>query len=188
MANMIKCVIDSVRVSLTNQQRLVVLKDVDSEVYLPIWIGLYEAEAITLALQKIKIARPQTHDLLTTIIKSLDGNLLHVEIIELREDVFYAGLIIEQNGIRKKMDCRPSDAIAIAARTSVDILVDEDVLTEAGIKPGIVASDSYEVDDSSESGSEDLDVFEDFLDNLGKDSSDGDESGSEEQGPKTSDE
>ncbi|MCJ7696599.1 MAG: bifunctional nuclease family protein [Anaerolineaceae bacterium] len=186
MANMIKCVIDSVRVSLTNQQRLVVLRDLDSEVYLPIWIGLYEAEAITLALQKIEIARPQTHDLLTSIIKSLDGILLRVEIIELREDVFYAGLVIEQDGIKKRLDCRPSDAIAIAARTSVDILVDEDVLTEAGIKPGAVASDPYDGDESSEPISEDLDVFENFLDNLGKDPNDEDESDSEEQDPKSS--
>lgn len=186
MAKMIKCVIDSVRVSLTNQQRLVVLRNVDDEVYLPIWIGLYEAEAITLALQKIEIARPQTHDLLTSIITSLEGTLVHVEIVELREDVFYAGLVIEQNGVKKTLDCRPSDAIALAARTSVDILVNEDVLNEAGIKPGAVASDSYEPDESSELDNEDLDVFEDFLDNLGKDMNDDDGPDTEEQDPKPS--
>jgi len=73
MAKLIEVEIDSVRVSLTNQQRIVILKKVNEERYLPIWIGLYEAEAITIALQDIQVARPQTHDLLKTLIQSLNA-------------------------------------------------------------------------------------------------------------------
>lgn len=175
MARMIKCVIDSVRVSLTNQQRVVVLREVETERYLPIWIGLYEAEAITIALQKIEVARPQTHDLLRLLMQTLDGRLLHVEIMSLHEDVFYANLVIDQDGQKKTIDCRPSDALALAARTDVPIFVDEDVLTSAGIMPEKDVSDeaSEESERKPESGEEDLAVFEDFLDNLGMDSSEG---------------
>ena len=134
---MIKCIIDSVRVSLTNQQRLVVLKDVERDLYLPIWIGLYEAEAITIALQDIEIARPQTHDLMTSLITALDGKLMHIEVSEMKDDVFYANLVIEQGGTLKSIDCRPSDAIALAARTGVDILVSEEVMKLAAIEPGV---------------------------------------------------
>ncbi len=178
---MIKCLIDSVRVSLTNQQRLVVLKDVDKDMFLPIWIGMYEAEAITIALQAIEIARPQTHDLMTTLISALHGNLIRVEITQLKDDVFYASLVIEQNGKNIVVDCRPSDAIALAARTGVDILVDEEVMEQAAIRPG--------EDDDEEGGDldgdqvgekEDLDIFKDFLDKL---TGDGDENPSPDKHP-----
>ena len=76
---MIEVIIDSVRVSLTNQQRIVVLRDINAERYLPIWIGPYEAESITIALQEIEVSRPQTHDLLKNIINSLNARLLRVE-------------------------------------------------------------------------------------------------------------
>ena len=107
MPKMIEVEIDSVRVSLTNQQRIVILKQVDKERYLPIWIGLYEAEAITIALQDIQIARPQTHDLLKTLIQSLNGRLIQVEVSSLSDDVFYGNLVIEIDGKRKFVDCRP---------------------------------------------------------------------------------
>lgn len=160
---MIKCIIDSVRVSLTNQQRLVVLKDVERDLYLPIWIGLYEAEAITIALQDIEIARPQTHDLMTSLISALDGKLLHIEVSEMKDDVFYANLVVEQGGTLKSIDCRPSDAIALAARTGVDILVREEVMKLAAIEPG--AEEETGVEDE-ESAKDDLDVFKDFLNTL----------------------
>jgi len=160
---MIKCIIDSVRVSLTNQQRLVVLKDVERDLYLPIWIGLYEAEAITIALQDIEIARPQTHDLMTALISALDGKLLHIEVSEMKDDVFYANLVIEQGGAMKSIDCRPSDAIALAARTGVDILVSEEVMKLAAIEPG--AEEETGVEDE-EGAKDDLDVFKDFLNTL----------------------
>ena len=98
MPRMVEVVIDSVRVSLTNQQRIVVLRELNTERYLPIWIGPYEAEAITIALQEIEVARPQTHDLLKNILKNLDAHLVREEVLALREDVFYGNLVVECNG------------------------------------------------------------------------------------------
>ncbi len=167
MPKMIEVEIDSVRVSLTNQQRIVILKQVDEERYLPIWIGLYEAEAITIALQEIKVARPQTHDLLKTLIQSLNANLVQVEVVSLSEDVFYGSLILDVDGSRHKVDCRPSDALALAARSHVSILVSEDVMVQAGIVPEEDISDEEagesEENETAEVQENNLGVFEDFL-------------------------
>lgn len=172
MPKMVEVEIDSVRVSLTNQQRIVILKEKDQERYLPIWIGLYEAEAITIALQEIKVARPQTHDLLKTLINSLDADLIRVEVISLSDDVFYGNLLLSINGETQKVDCRPSDALALAARTQVPILIAEDVMRQAGIVPEpdiIDEGSSSSAGGGSEPDSEDLDVFEDFLQNFNLD-------------------
>lgn len=170
MSKMIEVEIDSVRVSLTNQQRIVILKILGEERYLPIWIGLYEAEAITIALQEIQIARPQTHDLLRTVIQNLNARLLRVEIVSLSDDVFYGNLILDVEGATRQVDCRPSDALALAARMDVPILVAEEVMEQAGITPeeDMTEKDSGErkrdvFDDTQEPN---LEVFEDFLKNI----------------------
>ena len=170
MSKMIEVEIDSVRVSLTNQQRIVILKQVNRERYLPIWIGLYEAEAITIALQDIQVARPQTHDLLKTLIQTLNARLLQVEVISLSDDVFYGNLVLEINGQKHEVDCRPSDALALASRTHVPIMVSSDVMIQAGITPEEDISDA-ETDQIDEEmlqdiEEQDLDVFEDFLKNF----------------------
>lgn len=180
MSKMIEVEIDSVRVSLTNQQRIVILKQANLERYLPIWIGLYEAEAITIALQDIQVARPQTHDLLKTLIQSLHAKLIQVEIMSLSDDVFYGNLVLDMKGERKDVDCRPSDALALAARMRVPILVTEDVMDQAGIVPeeDILSS---EIDDFEEELDEsNLDVFEDFLQNFSIDDLDSDDDSDEE--------
>ena len=123
---MVEVIIDSVRVSLTNQQRIVVLRDVNAERYLPIWIGPYEAESITIALQEIEVSRPQTHDLLKNILTQINARLLRVEVLSLRDDVFYGNLVVEVNETIVEIDSRPSDALALAARTHSKILVSED--------------------------------------------------------------
>jgi bifunctional DNase/RNase len=167
MSKMIEVEIDSVRVSLTNQQRIVILKEANKERYLPIWIGLYEAEAITIALQEIQVARPQTHDLFKTLIQSLNAKLLQVEIVSLSDDVFYGNLILEIMGEQRQVDCRPSDALALAARMQVPILVSEEVMQQAGITPeeDLTSSEMDEINQESlpELDEESLDVFEDFL-------------------------
>lgn len=167
MTKMIEVEIDSVRVSLTNQQRIVILKESDKERYLPIWIGLYEAEAITIALQDIQVARPQTHDLLKTLIQALDAQLVEVEIISLSDDVFYGNLILEVDGTRRKVDCRPSDALALAVRMNAPIMVTESVFDQAGIVPeeDISDADSDALDEGTidHLDAENLDVFESFL-------------------------
>ncbi len=98
MPRMIEVVIDSVRVSLMSPQRVVVLRQVDQERYLPIWVGPYEAEAITVALQEIEMIRPLTHDLLKNVIATFGARIKRVEIISLREDIFYGNVVAEQDG------------------------------------------------------------------------------------------
>jgi hypothetical protein len=179
MPKMIEVEIDSVRVSLTNQQRIVILKQVNKDRYLPIWIGLYEAEAITIALQDIQVARPQTHDLLKTLIQSLNAKLIQVEVSSLSDDVFYGNLVIEVDGNRIFVDCRPSDALALAARMHAPIMVADEVMSQAGIVPEEDISERDAADLESEPGGEieagDLDVFEDFLQNFDLDEFDSDE-------------
>ncbi len=171
MARMIEVVIDSVRVSLTNQQRIVVLREVDAERYLSIWIGPYEAEAITIALQDVEVARPQTHDLLKNVLKALDGRLMRVEVVALKEDVYYGNLVVEANDRVINIDSRPSDALALAVRARVPILVAREVMEAAGVEP---ERDIQSQEPSAASGAaaeteERLSVFEDFLQNLSLD-------------------
>lgn len=173
---MVEVIIDSVRVSLTNQQRIVVLREVNTERYLPIWIGPYEAESITIALQEIEVSRPQTHDLVKNLLNQLHARILRVEVLSLKDDVFYGILVVECNEQIVEIDSRPSDALAIAARTHSKILVSEEVMGIAGIVPEM---DIHEQDDESsqnqqnnesiddETESEErLSVFEDFLGSL----------------------
>ncbi len=181
---MIEVIIDSVRVSLTNQQRIVVLRDINAERYLPIWIGPYEAESITIALQEIEVSRPQTHDLLKSIINSLNARLLRVEVLSLRDDVFYGNLVVEINDMTIEIDSRPSDALALAARTHSKILVSESVMDSAGIIPETDIEDPTEIDQSQtqsfnkgketvdEESEERLSIFKDFLGKLDVDSLD----------------
>lgn len=175
MPRMLEVVIDSVRVSLTNQQRIVVLREVNAERYLPIWIGPYEAEAITIALQEIEVARPQTHDLLKNILSTMNARLVRVEVVALKDDVFFGNLVIEANGQTIDVDSRPSDALALAVRYNVPILVAKDVMDSAGIIPERDIQTAQEAQKtppeiSQEPPSEErLSVFEDFLQNLGID-------------------
>lgn len=190
MTGMIEVVIDSLRVSLTNQQRIVVLREVGRERYLPIWIGPYEAEAITIALQEIEVARPQTHDLLKNFLTSLNARLVRVEVSSLRDDVFYGNLVIETNGQIINIDSRPSDALALAVRAHVSILVSREVMDKAGVIPEENLQEPAEEQpklpeskppkEPASSGSEDrLSVFEDFLSNLELD--DSSESGEDDE-------
>jgi bifunctional DNase/RNase len=167
---MIEVVIDSIRISLISQHRIVMLRDVDGERRLPIWIGPCEAEAITIELQDVEIARPVTHDLLKNIIEEVGGTVSHILINELRDQVFYARLFIDADGEMLEIDCRPSDAIAVAVRAKVPIFVEEVVMDEAGILP------EPDVDeDVDEEEAEKLDAFKDFVDTLDFDDFEGDE-------------
>jgi uncharacterized protein len=187
MSRMVEVVIDSVRVSLTNQQRIVVLRESNVERYLPIWIGPYEAEAITIALQEIEVARPQTHDLLKNLMQSINARLLRVEVIALREDVFFGNLVIELNdGQVLNIDCRPSDALALSVRSHVPILVAREVMENAGVIPEQETETEDEDAESplseeiEEEAEERLSVFEDFLQHLDIDSTAGDDADEED--------
>lgn len=132
---MIEVAIDSIRVSLMTQQRVVILKDLGSDRYLPIWIGPCEAESITIELQGVAVARPLTHDLLKTVLTDLGGKVQHVVVSDLRSDTFYANILVNVNGRQMEIDARPSDAIALAVRAKVPIFVAESVMDTASITP-----------------------------------------------------
>jgi bifunctional DNase/RNase len=132
-AGMLEMTIDSIRVSPMNYQRVVILKEKDSDRYLPIWIGPAEADAIAVKLQDLTVPRPLTHDLLRTVIDALGGAVKHILVSDLQNDTFYAKITIQTNGDSKEIDCRPSDAVALAVRVKVPIFVEEAVLEKAGV-------------------------------------------------------
>ena len=160
---MIEVTIDSIRVSLMSQHRVVILKDGEIDRYLPIWIGACEADAITIELQGVEVARPFTHDLLKASITQLGGKIKSVVISDLRSEVFYAQIVLDVNGHRMEIDSRPSDALALAVRAKVPIYVSEDVMEKAAITP--------EEDLSEGGGDEKLkgSPFSDLIDGLNLD-------------------
>ena len=170
---MIEVVIDSIRVSLISQQRIVMLREKDGEQQLPIWIGPCEADSIGIVLQETELSRPMTHDLLRLIIDEMGGTISNIYINELGVCVSFGLFYFKQkNGNELKIDCRPSDAIALAVRVNVPIYVDELVMQEAGIQPepdinepNVEASKS-ETKTLSNDSDDDLDPFRSFLENL----------------------
>ena len=172
MSDMVEVVIDSIRVSLMSQNRMVILRELGQERYLPIWIGVYEAEAITLALQEVEVSRPLTWDLLKNMIHTLGARVIRVEVVALREDTYFGNIVIEVNERQINIDARPSDAIALAVRTHVPILVSRKILDTAGVVPEKDLRESGEQAEASsepsasDTGAGRLSVFEDFLDQL----------------------
>jgi uncharacterized protein len=130
---MIEMSIDSIRVSLMNYQRVVILKEKASDRYLPIWIGPAEADAIAVKLQGVAVPRPLTHDLLSSVIETLGAAVNSIIVNDLKNDTFFAKVILDVDGKQMEVDSRPSDALALAVRTGVPIYADEAVLEKAGI-------------------------------------------------------
>jgi bifunctional DNase/RNase len=155
---MIEVKIDSIRASLMSEHRVVILKDLSSDRFLPIWIGRYEAEAIAIRLQNIEVPRPMTHDLLANAIIEMGGEISHVLVSDLRNDTFFAKIDVKINGQSVEIDSRPSDAIALAVRANAAIFVEEHVMEEAGIVP--------ETDVTEAMDDEGLSAFRDFIDTL----------------------
>ncbi len=131
---MIELTIESIRVSLMNYQRVVILKEKDADRYLPIWIGPAEADAIAVRLQDVQVARPLTHDLLRAVITDLGATVEYVLVSDLSNDTFFARIMLQVDGRSVPIDSRPSDAIALAVRAQVPIFADESVLEKAGVR------------------------------------------------------
>jgi bifunctional DNase/RNase len=107
---------------------IVVLKDVNGNAILPIWVGIYEANAIALEIEKVATPRPMTHDLIRNLLFGLEAGVKKVVVSDLKEDTFYAVIWLERNGELISVDSRPSDALAIALRLDCPIYVAETVL------------------------------------------------------------
>ena len=130
---MVEMTIDSIRVSLMNYQRVVILKEKGTNRYLPIWIGPAEADAIAVKLQNVELSRPLTHDLLQSVISTLGASVEYIVVSGLKEDTFYARLALTIDGGALDIDSRPSDALALAVRVGAPIYAEESVLEKAGI-------------------------------------------------------
>lgn len=167
----VEVTIDSIRVSLMSQLRLVVLKDGATDRYLTIFIGQYEADAIAIKLRGEPVQRPLTHDLLLTTIESLGGELQHIVVSDLRDDIFYAQLVVDLDGHQIEIDSRPSDAIALAVRAEVPIYVDETVMDRAASTPDeeIDLEEVIAEEPSAAGGEDELSIFKDFVDTLNLD-------------------
>ena len=110
------------------QTPIVILKDVTGNTILPIWVGMYEANAIALEIEKISTPRPMTHDLIKTLLMGLETGIQKIVVNELKDDTFYALIWLERNGELISVDSRPSDALALALRLDCPIFVDEQVI------------------------------------------------------------
>jgi hypothetical protein len=173
---MIEMVIDSIRVSLMNYQRVLILKEKAAERYLPIWIGPAEADAIAVKLQGVTVPRPLTHDLLYSIIDTLGATINFTLLSDLKNDTFYAKIVLNVRGGQTGIDSRPSDALALAVRVEAPIYVEEPILDRAGMmldketgKP-ISEEEGVEVEGEGKKVSEGelrrMSVFRDFINTL----------------------
>ena len=131
---MLEMVIDSIRVSLMNYQRVVVLKQRGSDRFLPIWIGSPEADAIAVRLQEVSVPRPLTHDLLHNSIKSLGGEIDRIVISSMENDTYFATIVVRQGDEAVEIDARPSDALALAVRAGVQIFAAPEVMEKCGVR------------------------------------------------------
>ena len=164
--------IESIRLSLMNYQRVVILREKDTDRYLPIWIGPAEADAIAVRLQDVAVARPLTHDLLRNLIEQLGGRVAYIVVSDLSNDTFFARIILDVNGETVEVDSRPSDAIALAVGVDRPIYAEDSVLDRAGVlldedgEPGegAISEGTRPVVDPAEL--EKLGAFKDFIEGL----------------------
>ena len=180
---MLELAIDGIRVSLMNQQRVVILRVKDTDKYLPIWIGPGEADAIALKLQNVTVPRPLTHDLLSDVIASLHAKVDRIVVSDLSDDTFFAKIVLQVNGSTMEVDSRPSDALALAVRTESPIFAEDAVVEKAAImldtETGKAVQDEEEDDDQrtrpvTEEERAKLSAFEDFIGSLDLDLEQGD--------------
>lgn len=164
--------IESIRLSLMNYQRVVILREKEADRYLPIWIGPGEADAIAVRLQDVAVARPMTHDLIRNLIEQLGGRVSYIVVNDLANDTFFARIVLDVNGVTMEIDARPSDAIALAVRAEAPIFAEETVLDRAGVvldEDGQPHEGSTGVGPARELDAAELErlgVFKDFIEGL----------------------
>lgn len=150
---MLKMLLHSVNLDVVTNQPVVILKDEGAKRFLPIWVGQFEATSILMEMQGVKASRPLTHDLLKSILESLQAEIEHILIDDLKEGTFYAKIRLKFNGTEMEIDARPSDAIALAVRVGAPIYAEELVLERASIL-------------SEEGEEEEVQRFRQFLDSV----------------------
>lgn len=186
---MVEARIESVRLNMATNHRVVILKEVDAERYLPIWIGVFEADAIVSQLHNLQPPRPMTHDLLKSLIMELGATVTRVVVSDLRDETFYARIcLVDMAGRYTEVDSRPSDAIALAIRCEAPIYVEESVMQRAGVtlddseeedsgrgmvgrmlrgrESGRQTEPTEESEETSEIDEEKLAIFRDFINSL----------------------
>lgn len=164
---MVEMTVESVRINLATQQRVVILKATKQERYLFIWIAHAEAYAIAVELQGTTSPRPLTHDLLKNVITDLGAKIVSVVISDLIEDIFYARIVLDVAGRHVEVDSRPSDAIALAVRAKTPIYVDDSVLERAGV--ALETTDEQSVskaEPKKDIEADNLDAYRDFINSL----------------------
>ncbi len=166
---MIETVVESIRVSLVSQHRVVILKEVEGDRHLMIWIGSFEADAIAMALQGVDAARPLPYDLMKAMVVDLGGRVDRILVTDLAQDIFYARIVVEREGRTYEIDSRPSDAIALAVRARVPIYADDSVLERAGVlldEEGIAERPAEGQSRVNEEELERMSAFRDFIESL----------------------
>ena len=170
---MMELEIESIRVRQETKQRAVVLRVKESDLYLPIFIGHFEVEAIRLKLMDVEVHRPMTHDLLGSVIGNLGGSVQRIIVSELKNDTFFAKIVVDYNGNSIEIDSRPSDALALAVRTNAPIFAEDDVVEQAGVNLDVEMEESDSTDDKegtsapvAEEELERLSAYTDFIDSL----------------------
>lgn len=158
---LIEMAVESVRVHMLSTQHVVILRELERDRYLPIWIGPWEANAIAMRLQGVTPERPLTQDLLAGVIGELGATVERVVIADLADDTFHARILLETGGRIVEVDSRPSDALALAVRTGSRIFASEDVLDRAGVAAGAADSDEGPAGDD-----ERLSMFREFVNSL----------------------
>lgn len=171
---MIETIVESISVNLVTQNRVVILKEVDGERQLLIWIGEFEAQAIVIELRHQESPRPLPYDLLRAAIDALGGVVESVVISDLSQDIYFARVIINQNGQTIELDSRASDSIALALRCNCPIYVDERIMDVAGVRLDDDETSEGDADSLSTPsgvgeggrGDDQLSIFRDFIDTL----------------------
>ena len=164
--------IESIRVRQETQQRAVVLRVKDSDLFLPIFVGHFEVEAIRLKLMDVEVQRPMTHDVLDDVIGNLGGSVKSIVVAELKDDTFYAKILVDYNNTIIEIDSRPSDAIALAVRTNAPIYAEDDVVDRAGVNLDAEVEEAKSTPNNSrqtpvdEDELQSLSAFTDFIDTL----------------------
>jgi len=151
----------------SNNMPIIILKAEDSDVAIPIWIGLIEASAIATELEGIKLARPMTHDLLKNVLEALGGKLTRIVVCDLKENTFYATLVVLMKDTRVEIDSRPSDAIALALRAGADIYVAQKVIDSSQHVDLTALKEAMQEESSGEEGEKKKkDKWTEILENL----------------------